>query len=58
MSRILHSLVWAGAIIAAAWIATSNGLSDSASMGIVMGLSGAAWGALNSDIGCGRKCAQ
>lgn len=58
MSRILHSLVWAGAIIAAAWIAASNGLSDGASFGIVMGVSGAALGALSSEIGCGRKCAQ
>ena len=57
MSRILHSLVWATAIIAAALIASANGLSESASLGIVLGLSGAALGALSSGGGCRRRCA-
>ena len=56
MSRIIHSLIWAGAIIAAAVIATSNGLSDNASFGIVMGISGAALGALSTGTGCARRC--
>ncbi|MBD2843072.1 hypothetical protein [Erythrobacter rubeus] len=56
MSKILQSLIWAGAIIAAALFCVSNGVSDSASFGIVMGLSGAAWGSLQGEMGCGRRC--
>ena len=36
------SLIWASLIIAAAFVAHGQGLSDAASFGIVMGLTGAA----------------
>jgi hypothetical protein len=60
MSRILHSLIWAGAIIATALIANGGGLSEGASTGIVMGLTGAAWAALYNPGTCGGRtgCAQ
>lgn len=38
------SLIWAAIIIAAAFVAQGQGLSDAASFGIVMGLTGAAMG--------------
>ena len=56
MGKVLQSLIWASAIIIAALVCVSNGVSDAASFGIVMGLSGAAIGSLNSDLGCGRRC--
>lgn len=56
MGTIFHSLIWAGAILAAAVICSTNGMGDNASVGIVMGLSGAAWAALHSKRGCNREC--
>ena len=56
MSKTIQSLIWASAIVVAALACVSNGVSDAASFGIVMGLSGAAWGSLYSDMGCGRGC--
>jgi len=58
MKRIVHSIVWAAMIIAAALIATSAGLGDAAGFAIVAGLSGAAWGAISADMLCGRWCLQ
>lgn len=55
MSRILHSLVWASAILLAALVCAANGVSDAASFGIVAGLSGAAIGALSNGRSCNRK---
>lgn len=52
------ALLWAAIIISAALISTGMGLSDGASLGIVGGFSGAAWGSLNSNMGCGRSCWQ
>ena len=46
MTMILKGLGWAGLIIAAAFVATTNGLSDDATFGIIAGLSGAAIGSL------------
>lgn len=40
------ALLWAAIIIAAAFVAKGQGLSDAASSGIVLGLSGAALGSL------------
>lgn len=52
------ALLWAGAIIAAAIIASAIGMSDSASIGVVGGLSGAAWASLAQGKACGRSCWQ
>ena len=52
------ALIWASIIIAAAIVSVMFGLNQGASMGIVGGLSGAAWGSLNSDITCARGCLQ
>lgn len=57
MSRILHSLVWAGAILAAALIASANGLSDKTSFVVVLGLTGAALASLSQSGMCARKSA-
>ena len=54
MGTILHSLIWAAAILAAAAIGSSNGMSDNATMGIVMGLTGAAVAALGASGPCKR----
>lgn len=58
MTQASKALLWAGIIIAAAFIMQAFGLSQGASFGIVGGLSGAAWGSLQSDAGCGRGCTQ
>ena len=56
MTVRVKALLWAAIIIAAAIIMNMQGMSDSASFGVVMGLSGAALGALNSEVGCRRGC--
>ncbi|MEM8724630.1 MAG: hypothetical protein AAGE86_03820 [Pseudomonadota bacterium] len=58
MTRLLMAISWAVFILGAAMWTQSQGLSDGASFGIIAGLSGAAWGTLHSDLGCGRRCAQ
>nr|WP_298931984.1 hypothetical protein [uncultured Erythrobacter sp.] len=58
MTRTAQALIWAAIIIAAALIAASYGLSNGASIGIVTGLSGAAWGSLQADSPCIRECLQ
>lgn len=55
MGRIIHSLIWASAIIVAALVSNANGLGDAASFAIVIGLSGAAWAALQSAPGCALR---
>ncbi|MFU7526967.1 hypothetical protein [Qipengyuania sp. ASV99] len=56
MNNILKALAWAGVILASAFVMQAQGMSDSASLGVVAGLSGAAMGSLNSDFSCGRRC--
>jgi hypothetical protein len=56
MGMIMKSLGWAGLIIAAAFVANANGLSDGAAFGIIAGLSGAAVGSLYGRRGCGAGC--
>lgn len=58
MTKTSQALIWAAIIIAAALIASAMDLSNAASFGIVTGLSGAAWGAIESEAGCGRGCVQ
>ncbi len=58
MTHVQKALIWAAAIIIAAVLAQGNGLTGGASFGIIGGLSGAAWGSLNSDMGCKRRCLQ
>ncbi|QIQ87364.1 hypothetical protein [Erythrobacter sp.] len=58
MSNITRSLAWAGVIIGAALVMQSQGMSDPASAGVVLGLAGAAWGNLQADTPCGRGCLQ
>lgn len=60
MSRIVHSLIWAAAILGAAVVSNVSGLSDSASWGVILGLSGAAIASLGSGSSCGTftGCAQ
>lgn len=53
MPRIIHSPLWAAAILGAAWISTANGLSDGAAIAVVMGLSGAALASINGTRPCG-----
>jgi len=56
MTYRTKALLWAAIIIAAAITSVALGLNQGASFGIVGGLSGAAWGSLQSDLGCGRSC--
>ena len=60
MTRIVHSLIWAAAILVAALISSANGLGDGASTAIFMGLSGAALAPLHNPGTCGGRagCAQ
>lgn len=46
------AIIWASIIISVALICVGNGLSDGASFGVVAGVSGAAWGSLNSSKAC------
>ena len=55
MQRVIHSLLWAAAILGAAWISTANGLSDGAAIAVVMGLSGAALASINGTRPCGGR---
>ncbi len=48
------ALIWASIIVTAAIGSVMLGLNQGASMGIIGGLSGAAWGAMHSDISCVR----
>lgn len=52
------ALIWAAIIIASAIITNYMDLGQGASMGIVGGLSGAAWGSLIPDNGCSQGCLQ
>ncbi len=52
------ALVWAAIILGAAFLANSQGLSDGASFALVTGLTGAAWGSINSRSSCGMGCLQ
>jgi len=58
MSIRSKALLWAGIIILGAIISSGMGLSDGASFGIIAGLTGAAWGSLNSNATCARSCLQ
>lgn len=42
----IKALLWASAILVAAWVSRANDLSDGAAFGILAGLSGAAVGSL------------
>ena len=53
---IAKGLVWAGLIIAAAFVANANGVSEGAAFGIIAGLSGAAVGSLYGRRRCGAGC--
>lgn len=54
MSIRTHAILWAAAIIAAALLLSDSQMSNGACFGIIMGLSGAASGALS---GHWAKCA-
>ena len=56
MIMIFKGLAWAGLIIAAAFVANANGVSEGAAFGIVAGLSGAAVGSLYGRRRCGAGC--
>lgn len=56
MGRIVHSLLWASAILFTAIISSSTGMSDAASFSLIAGLTGIAWGALQTNRGCARPC--
>ena len=56
MNMIMKALLWAGLIIAAAFVASANGVSDGSAFGIVAGLSGAAVGSLYGRRRCGAGC--
>ncbi|MGB3471726.1 MAG: hypothetical protein WBA51_12970 [Erythrobacter sp.] len=58
MTAITKALIWAAIIIAAALFASASDLSSGASFGIIAGLSGAAWGTLQSKAGCARGCSR
>ena len=56
MTRIHQSLLWGTAIIGATLAASSNGLGDAATFGIIAGLSGAAIGSIyGRRSSCGRS---
>lgn len=54
----VKALIWAAIIIVAAITSVLLGLNQGASLGIVGGLTGAAWGSLQTETACGRECLQ
>ena len=58
MSVQIKALIWAAIILCAAVVMNVMNLSNGASIGVITGLSGAAWGSLQADSGCGRGCLQ
>ena len=58
MTNRAKALMWATIIIGTAFLANSQGLSDSVSFGLIMGLTGAAWASINSRSSCGTGCLQ
>ena len=52
------ALIWAAIIILAAILVVGMNLNNSASFGILSGLSGAAWGSLVTHGACGKACLQ
>ena len=55
MFMIAKALLWGGLIIAAAFIASANGVSEGAAFGIIAALSGAAIGSIYGRR-CGAEC--
>lgn len=58
MNTTIQAIAWAIAIIATAIFAKSQGMSDSASMGLTFAMIGAATAGLGSKFGCSKRCAQ
>ena len=55
MQNVMKSLVWAAIIIMVAYTAKDQGMSDNASLGLIMGLVGAATASLATGKGCRAK---
>ena len=58
MSNTSKALAWATVMIVAAIVMQAQGLNDNASMAVIAGLTGAAWGSLNVDRPCSKGCLQ
>ncbi|MDJ0978338.1 MAG: hypothetical protein QNI87_07360 [Erythrobacter sp.] len=56
MRVVAQSLTWACVILFVALVLHTNGVSASASTGVVFGLVGAAWGTLQSEKPCPAGC--
>ena len=52
MTAVMKSLIWASIIIAIAYVTKEQGMSDNASLGITMGLIGAAVASLGARKSC------
>ena len=52
MQNVIKSLCWAASILALSYLAKEQGMSDNATMGIVLGMVGAATASLTS----GKPC--
>ena len=50
------ALLWACIIIAAAILMNGGGVSDSASLAVIIGLTGSAWANIGVKGGCARSC--
>ena len=48
MTTVQKAIMWAAAILVAAYASTEMGLSTEASFGLTMGLVGAAWASIES----------
>jgi|GEM_PF-2428534 len=48
MTTVQKAIMWAAAILVAAYSSTEMGLSTEASFGLIMGLVGAAWASIES----------
>lgn len=56
MTRTVHALIWAAAIIVSAAVAATNEVSEAASFALVIGMSGAAWTAISAQSTRRRRC--
>ncbi len=57
MDNRINALLWATFIIAAAWLAKANGVTDATAFGIVTALVGAAIVSIYGRKSCASRCA-
>lgn len=58
MQKIFEALCWAALLIVLAFVMKSNGASDGAALGVIVGVSAAAYSSIIRGSSCAKVCAQ